>query len=110
MSRRRKPVEKPAPEARRARLVAHAAGQTLQSYGVGALPLINRILERLQLEDCLQQMLPQEDQRVVVPAATGLTMLQLIAVTGAALRRGRLGCPASPRSVGTHDQTNPRLQ
>jgi transposase len=75
MSRRRKPVEKPAPEARRARLVAHTAGHTLQSHAVGALPLINGILERLKLEECLQQMLPQEDQRVVVPAATGLAVL-----------------------------------
>ncbi len=75
MSRRRKPVEKPAPEARRARLVAHAAGHTLQSHAVGALPLINVILERLKLEECLKQMLPEEDQRVVVPAVTGLTAL-----------------------------------
>ena len=75
MSRRRKPVEKPAPDARRARLVAHTAGHTLQSHAVGALPLINGILERLKLEECLQQMLPQEDQRVVVPAATGLVVL-----------------------------------
>jgi transposase len=75
MSRRRKPVEKPAPEARRARLVAHTAGHTLQSYAVGALPLINAILERLNLEECLAQMLPEEDQRVVVPAGTGLAVL-----------------------------------
>ena len=74
-SRRRKPVEKPVPEARRARLVAQTAGHTLQSHGVGALPLINGVLQRLKLEECLQQMLPQEDQRVVVPAATGLTVL-----------------------------------
>lgn len=75
MSRRRKPVEKPAPEARRAQLVAHAAGHTLQSHAVGALPLINGILERLKLEECLEQVLPEEDQRVVVPAATGLSVL-----------------------------------
>ena len=75
MNRRRKPVEKPAPDARRARLVAHTAGHTLQSHAVGALPLINGILERLKLDECLQQMLPQDDRRVVVPAATGLAVL-----------------------------------
>jgi transposase len=75
MSRRRTPVEKPAPEARRARALAHAAGQTLQSHAVGALPLINDILERLQFQECLKQMLPEEDRRVVVPVATGLTVL-----------------------------------
>jgi transposase len=75
MSRHRSPVEKPVPEARRARLVAQAAGHTLQSYAVGALPLINGILERLQLREHLEQVLPQEDKRVVVPAATGLLVL-----------------------------------
>lgn len=75
MSHRRKPVEKPVPEARRARLVAQAAGHTLQSHAVGALPLINGILERLKLEECLEQVLPAEDRRVLVPAATGLTVL-----------------------------------
>jgi transposase len=55
--------------------VAHAAGHTLQSHAVGALPLINGILERLRLEECLEQVLPEEDQRVIVPAATGLVVL-----------------------------------
>jgi transposase len=75
MSRRRKRREKPAPEARRARLVAEAAGHTLQSHAVGALPLINGILERLSLRQCLEEMLPEEDERVVIPAATGLLVL-----------------------------------
>ena len=75
MSRRRKDREKSLPEARRARLVARAAGQTLQSHAVGALPLINGILERLKLRQCLEEMLPEEDGRVVVPAATGLLVL-----------------------------------
>lgn len=75
MSPRRKPVEKPAPDARRARLVARAAGHTLQSHAVGALPLINGCLTRLKLQECLEQMLPREDKRVVVPAATGLLVL-----------------------------------
>ncbi|MDP9008813.1 MAG: IS1634 family transposase [Pseudomonadota bacterium] len=68
-------VEKPVPEARRARLVAQAAGHTLQSHSVGALPLINDILQRLQLREHLQEFLPAEDRRVVCPAATGLIVL-----------------------------------
>jgi transposase len=75
MSRRRKRLAKPVPEARRARLVAEGAGHTLQSHVVGALPLINGILERLKLRQCLDEMLPEEDGRVVVPAATGLLVL-----------------------------------
>ena len=75
MSRHRKPVAKPVPDARRARLVAQAAGHTLHSYAVGALPLINGILERLKLQECLEQALPQEDRRMQVPTATGLVVL-----------------------------------
>lgn len=74
-SRRRSRVEKPVPEARRARLVSQAAGHTLQSHVVGALPLINGILKRLSLKDCLEELLPEEDRRVVVPASTGLLVL-----------------------------------
>jgi transposase len=75
MSRHRSRADKPIPEARRARLVAQAAGHTLQSHAVGALPLINGILDRLRLRDHLQATLPAEDGRVVVPAATGLLVL-----------------------------------
>jgi transposase len=56
-------------------LIAQAGGHTLQSHAVGALPLINAILDRLQLQNCLEQMLPQEDRRVVVPTATGVVVL-----------------------------------
>ena len=75
MSRRRSPVEKPVPESRRARSVAQAAGHTLQSHAVGALPLIHGIVERLRLREHLEAVLPAEDGRVVVPAATGLLVL-----------------------------------
>jgi transposase len=75
MSRRRSSAEKPIPEARRARVVAQAAGHTLQSHAVGSLPLINGILERLQLREHLEAVLPVENKRVVVPAATGLLVL-----------------------------------
>jgi transposase len=75
MSRRRSSAEKANSEARRARVVAQAAGNTLQSRAVGALPLINGILKRLQLREHLQALLPTEDRRVMVPAATGLLVL-----------------------------------
>lgn len=75
MSRRRKPVDQPEPEARRSRKEAQAAGHTLQSLSVGALPIINSILRRLKLHECLEQALPEEDERVRVPAATGLLVL-----------------------------------
>lgn len=74
-SRRRRSVAKPEPEARRVRVVARAQGQTLQSHAIGALPLINEIVQRLSLPETLQELLPEEDRRVVVPAATGLVVL-----------------------------------
>lgn len=75
MSRRREPGEKAQPEARRARLIAEAVGHTLQSHAVGALPLLNDILRRLNLRDCLQQALAPDDKRVQVPTASGLLVL-----------------------------------
>ena len=41
--------------------VANSSGKTLRSYDVGALPIINRILERMRLSDILQQCLPADD-------------------------------------------------
>ena len=49
--------------------LARAGRQTLRSVKVGALPIINRILKRLRLEEFLQEHLPLEDKRVKVPAA-----------------------------------------
>lgn len=54
---------------------AHAAGQTLRSWTVGALPILNRLLERMRLEAILQQHLPPDDPRVKIPTATGLLLL-----------------------------------
>jgi transposase len=75
MSRRRKPVEKPNPDARRARIVARAAGHTLRSHTVGALPIINSILKRMKLRECLDAALPKEDRRMKIPGAAGLIVL-----------------------------------
>ena len=57
------------------RSVAVAPSQQLDSHAVAALPILNQLLERIQLPQILRQMLPREDGRVRVPAATGLLML-----------------------------------
>ena len=54
---------------------AQALGLTLQSYDVGALPLINHILERMQLEQLLQQYLPKDDPRCEFPTSRALLVL-----------------------------------
>jgi transposase len=54
---------------------AKADGVTLQSYQVGALPLINRILERMDLERLLREYLPPDDPRCEIPTAHALLVL-----------------------------------
>jgi transposase len=50
-------------------------GLTLRSYEVGALPLINQLLERMQLEALFQQCLPPDDPRCELPTAAALLVL-----------------------------------
>jgi transposase len=48
---------------------------SLQSCTVGALPILNHIFQRLNLEAILQAHLPQEDARTKLPVARGLLVL-----------------------------------
>ncbi len=54
---------------------ARAGRQTLRSEKIGALPILNHFIERLRLEQWLQECLPPEDKRVKVPAAKALLVL-----------------------------------
>jgi transposase len=51
---------------------AHADGLELRSYDVGALPLLNRIVERMQLKRLLSEHLPKDDSRTEFPTVTAL--------------------------------------
>src|SRR3954467_9096952 len=55
--------------------MARAAGQTLTSWRVAALPILDHILRRLRLQDVLRDHLPREDRRSRVATATGLLVL-----------------------------------
>ncbi len=55
--------------------VAKASQQTLQSYSVGALPILNRLLERMDLENIFRDFLRAEGPRTKVPTAKGLLVL-----------------------------------
>jgi transposase len=48
---------------------------TLRSYTVGALPILNRLFDRMKLEEILQAYLPREDRRTKLPTARGLVLL-----------------------------------
>jgi len=54
---------------------ARAQGHTLTTHGVGALPMVNRILEEMKLEKFLTSYLPQEDGRTKVSTARTLMVL-----------------------------------
>jgi transposase len=55
--------------------IAQAQGRTLNSYRLGALPMLERILQRLRLEEFLRDRLPSEDPRTKIATATGLLLL-----------------------------------
>ena len=54
---------------------AHAAAHTLRSWTVAGLPIINRILHRMQLQAILLQHLPRDDARMPISTADGLLVL-----------------------------------
>ena len=54
---------------------AHAAGHTLISTRVAALPLLDRFLRRLRLDEFLRGRLPKEDRRARVGTSTALLLL-----------------------------------
>jgi len=69
---KRKQKQKPQPEARRPRHLSdgqrssQANGTTLITHAVGAMPILNRILQRMKLSEILAQHLPAADDRTKV--------------------------------------------
>jgi transposase len=47
----------------------------LHTYGVGGVPLVNRILQRMRLEEILREHLPEDDVRTELPTARALVVL-----------------------------------
>ncbi|MFO7907168.1 MAG: IS1634 family transposase [Pirellulaceae bacterium] len=54
---------------------ARAGGQTLRTWTVGAVPLVNQLLERIRLEEFLRQHLPKDGRRMAVPTSRCLLLL-----------------------------------
>jgi transposase len=54
---------------------AHTQTHTLTTYGVGALPVLNHILEEMKLDEFLKSYLPREDARTKVAASRTLLVL-----------------------------------
>ena len=55
--------------------VARAGGSVLRSATVGALPIVNRLLCRIRLEEFLRDALPEEDGRTKLSPAKALLVL-----------------------------------
>jgi transposase len=54
---------------------ARSAGSTLTYWRIAALPILDRFLRRLRLEEFLRGHLPPEDRRARIPIATALLVL-----------------------------------
>ena len=54
---------------------AQTGGHTLRTGTIGALPLLNQLLARMQLERFLRQHLPPDGKRMAVPTSRGLLLL-----------------------------------
>ena len=74
MNRNEKPADK-APDP--ASLIPKASGgdMTLHSCSIGVLPIINKIIARLDLQSILDDFLPREDKRNKVATSTALILL-----------------------------------
>ena len=54
---------------------ARSRGKTLNSYRIGALPIINRFLERMRLAEFLRSYLPPADRRCRIAPTIGVMLL-----------------------------------
>jgi transposase len=54
---------------------AESDGVTLRSWTVGSLPIVNRILEEMRLEEILHMHLPADGPRMKIPTSRGLMLL-----------------------------------
>lgn len=54
---------------------AASDGKMLQSYTVGALPIVNHVLRRMNLQMLLERHLPPDDRRTKISTASGLLLL-----------------------------------
>src|SRR4051794_17119108 len=90
---------------------AQAHGLELRSYDVGALPLIRRIFERIQLERLLLEHLPKDDQRTELSTVTALLVLfaNLLLAREPVYGVGEWAALFPPDLLGLREQDLPRL-
>src|SRR3954465_335330 len=90
---------------------AQADGLELRSYDIGALPLLNQILDRMQLERLLHDHLPKDDSRTELPTVTALLVLlaNLLLAREPVYGVGEWAARFPPDLLGLREQDRPRL-
>jgi transposase len=75
MAKKERKNHKPRKRNSKAGYCARCGDWSLLSWTVGPVPIINRLLQRMRLEEILQQHLPPDDPRVEVPTVRCLLLL-----------------------------------
>ena len=90
---------------------AHSKGKTLNSYRVGALPIINRLLERMRLEEFLRSYLLRADRRCrIAPTIGVMTLLKNVLLCREPLYGvGEWAARYDPEALGFTDTQLPSL-
>jgi transposase len=109
--------ETPSPARRRSRRgaspgqSARADGLELRPYDVGALPLLTRIVARMQLPRLLSEHLPRDDSRTELPTVTALLVLlaNLLLAREPVYGVGEWAARFPPDLLGLREQDLPRL-
>ncbi|PYV13256.1 MAG: IS1634 family transposase [Acidobacteria bacterium] len=91
--------------------IARSKGRTLHSCRIGALPILNRLLQRMRLEEFLRSYLPRADRRCRIAPAMGVTLL----LKNVLLSReplygiGEWAARSAPEALGFADSQRPSL-
>jgi transposase len=75
MKERKPSISNRRPSNRRCGHLATGGDHSLRSWTIGALPIVDHFLQRMNLEEVLQKYLPKEDPRTKLPTARALVVL-----------------------------------
>jgi transposase len=91
--------------------VARSRGRTLTSYRVGALPIIDQLLERMRLDEFLRAYLPRADRRCRIAPSIGVTLLlkNLLLAREPLYGIGEWAARFDPKALGFADTQLPSL-
>ena len=111
MKKPRKRHVPPSTQSPRPGELARAKGQTLHSCRVGALPIIDRLLERIRLDEFLRAYLPRADRRCRIAPSIGVTLLlkNILLCRDPLYGVGEWAARFAPEALGLADTQLPSL-